>query len=625
MISGHTPLPSWIKFSAHNLTFFGDAPEVFSKIAPPQYFTITLIASTHHGFASASQSFDVVIGAHSLTIDPPTRSINTSVSANISYTFPVDTVQLDGRAIGRSNISSITAALGENGNWLTFDNASLLLSGHPAEGDKGTTVTIIVQDVFDDVVHCTIDVALFNGLFATSIPSTMNATIGMEFTFVLNNTLFAVPDVQISVSFSAQGGDNWLTYDSNSRTISGTPAANKATLVLVTITASSTSLSQTQSASFNVQSVSSSGAIEALTSSKSSSNKSLIISLSVILPSLGIAVIVGLIYWYRKHEKSIQSSREPSPLPISRPYITTPDSDWPLEEEKSWGEPRQLGGVDFIKRGMSGMFTLKPPEQTTAATDRQGPSNENLRSVSNIGGPREPPKAARGSWRRSDGRDWVSVARSSDASVATVSTNEIFSVRLVQTLNSSNGRLSFERPGVNGVSPAPGGTETREVAPAANVRPPPVELGGILRQRQDTIGAFSEGSAGAGYEGVQMVSTERMFPSDRGYSGASQRQNDRNSRYSVESFQSGDQREYYENKRGTWYEKRDSSSDSSPDAVEYRVARVSGPLAPMSTNIDWNGQGGRQVPERPRLVGFTKDKKAQDLSSDRGNLGVRFV
>src|SRR5579864_472783 len=67
LILGHIPLPSWIKFSADNITFFGDAPEVFSKIAPPQYFTITLIASTHRGFESASQSFDVVIGAHSLT------------------------------------------------------------------------------------------------------------------------------------------------------------------------------------------------------------------------------------------------------------------------------------------------------------------------------------------------------------------------------------------------------------------------------------------------------------------------------------------------------------------------------------------------------------------------------
>ena len=250
----------------------------------------------------------------------------------------------------------------------------MFLSGQPAKGDKGTTVVLTIQDVFDDVVYSTIHVDLYDGLFATNLPTTVNATIGQEFSFVLNDTLFAASDVQVSVSFTPKDGDNWLSYDSASRTISGTPENNKAKSVQVDINASSASLSQKQTLSFTVQTVSSSGASLAPSSSSSSSNKSLIIGLSVSLPIIGIAALAGCAFCYRRRRKSSKSSiRAGSPIPpISRPYNPTPDSDWPLEEEKAWGEPSQLGGVDLFKRGVSGTFTLNTSDVGTTSANVGG-------------------------------------------------------------------------------------------------------------------------------------------------------------------------------------------------------------------------------------------------------------
>src|SRR5215510_12548621 len=94
---GNTPLPSWIKFSPENLTFTGVAPEVFSLVAPPQYFKMTIIASTHSGFTSASQSFNIVIGEHDLTIDPVTDTVNASIGGSLTYNFPLDFIHLDGK------------------------------------------------------------------------------------------------------------------------------------------------------------------------------------------------------------------------------------------------------------------------------------------------------------------------------------------------------------------------------------------------------------------------------------------------------------------------------------------------------------------------------------------------
>lgn len=640
LIAGHTPLPSWIKFSADNLTFTGAAPEVFSQIAPPQYFSVTLIASTHIGFASASQTFNVVIGAHDFVIHPTTALVNTTIGGNVSYTFPLDSIQLDGINVARSNISSISADLGTNGGWLNFDNTSLVLSGQATKDDKGTTVIITVTDVFDDVVRATVLVDLFNGLFATNLPSTVNATIGQNFSFVLNDTFFAAADVQLSVDFKANGGDNWLNYDSGTRTISGTPAANDAKSVEVDINAFSPSLNQKQTASFDVQTVSSSGfpLSSSTPSSSSSSNKSMIIALSVICPVGAICLFSFIVCCYRhRRKKSNKSSiHAGTPPPISRPYNTTPDPDWPLEEEKSWGEPRQLGGMGLFKRGMSGMFTLKTSEVgTTAATVGgpydQGPEHEKALPTPMIGGPRELPKAARGSWRRSDGRDWTSNARSSDASLATVSTNEIFSVRLVQSPNpaAGGGGLAPISPAVGGVSPLLGGMGIRGAAPIVNVHPPPEENRRYGDQSQDTIGSFSEGSSGVDYEGTHWESADRMFPQSGRGSGLGRWDNNNNltSSYSVDSFQSGHQhRGYDENERGTWYQTRDTSRDTIDDAVQYPVTRVSGPLSPMSPNIDWDSSSGKSMPARPRLVEFTKEKRvASSSSSGHGSGEVAFV
>jgi hypothetical protein len=550
-------------------------------------------------------------------------------------TFPLSSVNLDGKAIDKTNVSSITANMGDNGSWLTFDNTSLLLAGKPTKDDKGTTVTLAITDVFDDVVYATIQVDLYDGLFTTTLPSTLNATIGELFTFVLNDTLFAAPDVQLSVAFKANGGDNYLTYDSDTRTISGTPSSDKPKSVEVDINALSVSLNEKQSTSLIINTVNSSGQDEAPTASSSSSSsnkKALIIGLSVSLPMAGIAVCAALVFCYRRRKSSKSSIGAGSPIPpISRPYNTTPDADWPLEEEKSWGEPRQLGRLDMLKRGMSGMFTFKTSEAgTTAATagrkpnpDDQNLEHEKTLPTPNIGGPQELPRIVRGSWRRGDGRDWVSVARSSDASLATVSTNEIFSVRLVQSPNPNAGGLNPISLGVGGVSPLLGGMGIRGAAPVVNVRPPPEDNRVYGDRNQDSIGTFSEGSSGVNYQGAELESADRMFPP----SGQGPRRWDANraSHYSVDSFQSHE-RAYDQDERGTWYQELELSKDTMDDVKEYRVSRVSGPLSPINSNVDWSSSSGQNVPGRPRLVEFTKEKRIESQSSSGPGSGeVAFV
>ena len=118
-----------------------------------------------------------------------------------------------------------------------------------------------------------------------------------------------------------------------------------------------------------------------------------------------------------------------------------------------------------------------------------------------------------------------------------------------------------------------------------------------------------------------------MFNSNGRESGLGHWKSDRG-RYSLDSFQSRQRLDEYgdENGRGTWYQKRDSTSNTlADDAIEYPVSRVSGPLSPRSPNIEWNASGGVS-PGRPQLVQFTKERKVNSQSSSgHGSGEVAFI
>lgn len=183
-------------------------------------------------------------------------------------------------------------------------------------------------------------------------------------------------------------------------------------------------------------------------------------------------------------------------------------------------------------------------------------------------------------------------------------------------------------PGVAEVSPSIGGIGLRGAAPLVNVHPQPERNREYSERSQDTTSTFSEGSSGVDYEGDRWESTGPMSPksgsaSDPGQLNSIANRN-RNSMCSSDSFQSSDQYSgSSENKRGTWYQKRLPSRDVMDDAVEYRVSRVSGPLRPMSQNVDWDSNSGNNVPGRPRLVEFTKEKRIE--SSRHGSREVALA
>jgi len=197
-----------------------------------------------------------------------------------------------------------------------------------------------------------------------------------------------------------------------------------------------------------------------------------------------------------------------------------------------------------------------------------------------------------------------------------VNTNEVFSVRLVQSPNPEE----IRRPGSswrNGVSPLLGGMGIRGAIPTVNVRPPTGDDGGYNR-REDSIGTFSEGSSGVQYEGHAWEERERAFARNGRYSGLGSWKNNMTNSYSVDSFQSNDRNsEEEEGHRRTWYKTKGSSHDTVEDAIEYSVSKVSGPLSPVSANVEWNSRRRQRIEyakERSNVSGSTSGNESGEVA-----------
>ena len=394
----YTPLPSWIYFDPNAIVFTGTAPPAVSVIAPPQRFEFVLVGTDFPGFAGVSATFQIVVGAHQLSVNGPTSiSLNATVGEAFEYKLPLSSISLDGTVLNPAQI--VSAQANSSGTFLALDSATYTLRGTPAEA--GTViVTSTVLDTYGDQVAFTAIVNVQSNTTATTtssevfisqLPSTFNIAAGSYFSFTFGPEYVAA-STNLSVSIS---GVDWLVYNSANRTLSGFAPADTTIMrrqvqstPIVTVTAAAANgNSQTQTISVNVRNPSSTTSSDmsrssTMSSSRSSSSlsasattsstatasstnaasssanssglsqkKKLAIGLGVTLPLLAILAALVLIYCCccRNGRRSSRSSHSHSSSNISRPIEREKDT-WPQAAgPTAYDEPRQLGTFQMFK------------------------------------------------------------------------------------------------------------------------------------------------------------------------------------------------------------------------------------------------------------------------------------
>ena len=243
------PLPLWLTFDAATRTISGTS-------RPAHVGTMSILVDVSDGSLSASATFtlEVVLGANR----PPTAPMLTDQTATedepFSYTAPAFTDPDE-------DTLTYTAAQSNNDSlpsWLSFNADTRTLSGTPTEADTPATLSIRVtasDETLSSSATFTLTVAEVNDPPAVpSIPA-QTAIEGQAFSYQAPS--FVDPEGE-SVTYTATLNDGsalpaWLTFDSESHTLSGTPSdADTPATLTISITASDGTLSSSTTFTISV-------------------------------------------------------------------------------------------------------------------------------------------------------------------------------------------------------------------------------------------------------------------------------------------------------------------------------------------------------------------------------------
>lgn len=341
-LSDHTPLPSWLQFEESAVSFWGIAPAASDVV---QEFAVDLIASDVIGFAGAVTTFTLVVSSETLEFKPQQESMDVAAGTLFKHQSLLSQLFLDGKAVQRSQIKSASAQVPA---WLSFDNVTLDLTGTPTSSFRSVSVKISVTDTLGDTAVKDIYLHADNSSFYTGEIGNLTATAGQPFVYTIASLIFDQSGLNVSLDTGA--ATSWLTFDSATLQLHGTPpTSTKSSSAEATIIASSLSLSRSESQIFNIQinapaaggSVPTSTRLTFRTSPTNestptalgappdnSSDKSNTVGIIVgaVIGSLALLALLFAVLMLLCRRRRRDPSRNPGKLNISRPII--PQQHW---------------------------------------------------------------------------------------------------------------------------------------------------------------------------------------------------------------------------------------------------------------------------------------------------------
>ncbi|QEY13627.1 putative Ig domain-containing protein [Cellvibrio sp. KY-YJ-3] len=234
-------LPAWLHFNAGTRTFSGVPDD-----GDVGFISVKVTANDGNG-STADDTFDITING--VNDDPfvniPVPNQNATEDSVFTYIFPANT-------FGDGDVGatfSYTAELADGGAlpaWLNFDSATRTFSGTPTNSDVGTiSVKLIANDGAGGTANDVFDVVIANTNDAPTVANPIGnqtATESALFNYTFPINAFSDQDLGDSLTYSATlaGGGalpGWLSFDSATRTFSGTPSNGDVGTISISVTA----------------------------------------------------------------------------------------------------------------------------------------------------------------------------------------------------------------------------------------------------------------------------------------------------------------------------------------------------------------------------------------------------
>jgi hypothetical protein len=212
--SDDSAIPSWMSFSASTLVFTGIPTST-------DLGSITLKYSTTDGTGETGSETFVVTATRKPTKDNdiPTQTLRTGET--MSYTIPSTTFSdADGDALTYSATNVPT--------WAAFTAATQLIAGTPTTTDAGQdVVTITVTDTTGATASTNLTITIINNISPVAVneipDQSIPIAVAYSYTFAANTFSDSNSD---TMTYAMSNNPTYLTLDSSTRTISGTPDAN---------------------------------------------------------------------------------------------------------------------------------------------------------------------------------------------------------------------------------------------------------------------------------------------------------------------------------------------------------------------------------------------------------------
>lgn len=486
-------LPNWLTFDSNSLTFYGTVPQATSDVAPSINYGFSFIATDYAGYAAAVGDFYLLVGAHQLSTSlNETIKVNGTLNSSFDIQVPVfSSIYQDGQPISAENISAVYS--NTNPSYVTLNQGNYLLTGQFPDSSTFDNFTIVVQDKYGNQVDIPYLFDALSSAFTVDNLPNVNATKGEWFSYQLLDSLFTEGNAT-NVSVSYQSSNNWLSYSKSNQTLQGlAPKDLDSVLISVdaineyendtksfnvvginaNVTATTTSSSSTSSSpkSTSTSSSESSNASSSSSSSKSSTSmsnqKKLAIGLGVGIPCfvlLCAALLLCCCLRRRKNNKTQDKQYDKHIVPVKNldyekgtkqsdhePEIDGPGFGTthhnPVSDDE---DAHQLAALNVLKLDEKN----KKSDSDARSTSSSLTLGEASEQSSNYYDASEKPLK---SWRANDEGDEIIGAsaaataairanevalaasnnRKSVASMSTVNTENLFSVRLVEDANTN--------------------------------------------------------------------------------------------------------------------------------------------------------------------------------------------
>ncbi|KAL6715026.1 hypothetical protein ACLMJK_007287 [Lecanora helva] len=218
LCANNTPLPSWITFDPNSLSFSGSTPQSTSPSELSQNFGIQLAASDISGFSQAVTSFRLVIESHMFAFGNSLQIINATTRSPINFTGLQHDLTLDGKPVESSDLGQIVS---NAPSWLRLSNETLTLSGTAPPNARQENFTVTANDRFGDSASTVVLIRIAGHSSADLISPipTLNASMGTDFAYSLNNSVSSAKDMNVTVDPGTASA--WLNFNSTSLELYG--------------------------------------------------------------------------------------------------------------------------------------------------------------------------------------------------------------------------------------------------------------------------------------------------------------------------------------------------------------------------------------------------------------------